>query len=179
MKYLSTFACCLLLAACQANLIKKAETFTPIQQASWLEINKRVTIPAGHTRAFFQGGNTIDINLLDLYQVNCELEVQQVAADEQTVEPGRFEITAISQQLSPIVKTTSYRVASAGMLASSTQTDTRRYWQFRLSSMHQPQVRSLICRGIQDTHEQAVLPTVEDISKALGAYMTIHLGLQD
>lgn len=167
-----------LTAGCKYPLIEEHGHYVEISPNSSLTINKEVIVYPGHARAYFQNGRLIEPSGLNYYQVNCELEVQQVKNVKQFIQPGHFDIIRVFQDESPIVLLEApLSVASLDMVFfdDDSPVDTKRFWKFALSSKTQPDVRALICRGAQDTPYLAKLPTLNEIKEALGAYIEIQI----
>ena len=188
MKFFITLFILLLLTACQSTLIKTNDSYFETASHSSIEITQSLDVSPNSARAFLQNGEVIPQVKLDLYNVNCEVEINTVSETRQTILPGKFNIHSISQDESPIVITPEMKkpvmVASLQYAwggDSDSPVDIKRYYQFRLSAQEpesmnsKVKVRSLICRGVQDEPYKAELPTLEEMQAAVGSYIIFNL----
>jgi len=166
----------LMLTACKAPLIQQKEhgKHFPIADHAWIEIQQKISVEPENARAYFQGGEWIKPSVLNLYQVNCEIEVRDVLETRQWIAPGKFKIIRTAQDQSPIVFMPGQTTILANFRDNS-PTDIKRFWKFTLESKQQPNVMHLICRGVQDTPYDAKLPTSEEMQAAVGVNMDLHL----
>jgi len=177
------------LSACQPALIRSDEAYISISNEATIEITQAIEVSPNSARAFLQEGEVIPYEQLNLYEVNCEIEVNTVSEDRQTIEAGVFNIISILQDESLIVDNENEKdelmVATLGFsreLAafgnSDSPVDIKRYYKFKLSPLTPKQagskteVRSVTCRGVQDTPFNAELPSFEEIRAASGKYVT-------
>lgn len=167
----------LLLAGCQQTLIKTDSGYQPGSSDSFIVLNQSVIIPPNSARAFFQGGELIPDARLNLYAVDCELQINKVMEVPQTVQPGKFSVIKIIQDQSPIVlsQPVMYAAMGIGWGYNSAPVDIKRFYTFRLESESQPLVRAVICRGAQDTPYMAELPSLEEMQTAVGEYLQFNL----
>ncbi len=179
MKSMFIILICLFLISCSGNFIRPQTNskFVEFKQRAWININNTLQVEAKHARVYLQNGKQINPSELDLYQTDCEIEVRKVLDFPQTVFPGRYEITAISIEVSPFVyleymESSSIQFAYIG---SRAPVDVKRFWRFSLRSKSYPEVMYMICRGVQDTPFDAQLPTVEEIRQAVGDNIEVYL----
>jgi len=169
----------LTLSACQAPLIKNEGRYIAAVPNASIEITQTLEVSPDSARVFFQNGNLISVAQLDLYEVNCEIEVNTISESRQLIEPGVFNVIAIAQEESPIVMTKPLMLASLSYAwTSDSPVDIKRYYYFRLSAQEvqsKSQVRALICRGVQAEPYKARLPTMEQMKQAAGQYIIFKL----
>lgn len=168
------------LSGCQsAVLIESEGRYVEVVAKPSIEITQAIEVAPDSARAFLQNGKVISMAQLNLYDINCEIEINTVSESSQTIEPGIFNILAIAQEESPIVMNKSVMVASLTYAwASDSPVDIKRYYHFSLSaqdSQSNSQVRALICRGAQDEPVNARLPTFEQMRLASGQYIIFNL----
>ena len=168
------------LSACQtAALIESEGRYVEIAATASIEITQSIEVAPNSARAFLQNGEVISITQLNLYDVNCEVEINTVSESRQLIEPGIFDVLAIGQEESPIVMSKPVMVASLTYAwGSDSPVDIKRYYHFRLSAQDpqsKSQVRALICRGVQDQPYKAMLPTFEEMMRASGQYIIFNL----
>ena len=176
MKFFIMLSVIFLLVACQSSLIESNNVYLKPSSHSTIEITQPLDVYPNFSRAFLQGGEVISLEELDLYRVNCEVEINTVFETQQIIAPGKFNITAISQEESPIVMLKTVMVASLNY--ASTPTDIKQFFRFHLSAQNpdsKSQVRALTCRGIQANHALAQLPTLEQMQAAAGTYIKFNL----
>ncbi len=165
------------LTGCQPTLIKSAGKYQPGSSDAYLVLTKSVVVPPNSARAFFQGGELIPDAQLNLYEVDCELQINTVLEKPQTVQPGTFRIIKIIQDQSPIVslQPVMYAALGFGWGYQSSPVDIKKFYTFRLEAESQPLLRAVICRGVQDTPFMAELPTLEEMQAAVGEYIQFNL----
>jgi len=166
----------MLLTACKVPVIKQQEhgQYYPIAQNAWIEIQQKARIEPDNARAYFQDGKWIHPSSLNLYEVNCELEVRDVVEKYQWINPGKFEIIRTQQDQSPIV----FGPGKSTTLAwnqDQAPSDIKRFWKFTLQSKQQANVMHFICRGVQDSPYNATLPTSTEMQTAVGQHIKLHL----
>lgn len=168
-----------LLQACTPMQIRNTQTGTwvPIQ-AGTLEVRRDITIPAGRTRAFFQGG--MQVSGINEFKPFCQLEVSTLLDKPQTVHPDSFTITRVGGKAEQVVEAAPVMLAALDGFFVQMGNDNgggpsriTQMLNFRLHSDHQPDVRRLSCGGAFDDPWDADAPTVQDIATALGDYATL------
>jgi len=171
------------LSACQSGImspmIETQGVFKNIISEPSLKITQRIEVSPNSARAFLQNGEPISMGQLNLYDINCEIEINTVSELRQIINPGTFDIRAIIIDESPIVLSQPIRLAALNYTwVDNSPVDIKRYYRFRLSAREQAsgsQVRSVTCRGVQDTPYEATLPTMEEMQKASGGYILFNL----
>ena len=173
-----------LLSACQSALIQTDGSYLEIPAQATIEITQPIDVAPNSARAFLQGGDVIPYARLDLYEVNCEIEINTVSENRQIIEAGVFDIISIAQEESPIVKRKGIKkqimIASLNYAwASDSPVDIKRYYHFKVSAQDSKRksevvVRAIICRGAQDTPFNAELPTFEQMRAASGQYIKFN-----
>ena len=168
------------LSGCQSTaLIESEGYYVEVAAKSSIEITRVIEVAPNSARAFLQNGKVISMAQLNLYDINCEIEINTVSESRQIIEPGIFNVLAMAQEESPIVMSKPIMVASLTYAwTSDSPVDIKRYYHFRLSaqdSQSNSQVRALICRGAQDEPYNARLPTFEEMRLASGQYIIFNL----
>ncbi|MCP3850746.1 MAG: hypothetical protein GY694_11000 [Gammaproteobacteria bacterium] len=176
-----------ILSGCQSALILSDDVYTSILNKGSIEITQPIDFLPNSARAFLQKGELITSGELNLYAVNCEVEINTVSEERQTIEAGIFYIVSISQDESPIVDRQREKseaiVASLelsrGLLAwdSDSPVDIKRFYKFKLLPQDvgsRNDVRSVVCRGAQDSPYNAELPSFEEIRAASGKYLIFN-----
>lgn len=179
MKIFLTISVLFFLSACQSTLIRSNDSYFESSQQATIEITQALEVPANSARVFLQNGAIIPVAKLDLYSVNCEVEINTVSEARQLIKAEKFNIIAIAQEESPIVMRKPVMVASlAYAWSSESPVDIKRFYRFRLSAQNpdsDSQVRALLCRGAQSEPYQAELPTLEQMRAASGTYIKFNL----
>ncbi len=175
------------LSACQPTLIQEKNSFIEISSQATIEIMQNIEVAPNSARAFLQNGELINQGQLNLYDINCEIEINTVSEMRQLIEAGLFNIISVKQDESPIVKNSfpdkQIKLASLNYAwTSDSPVDIKRYYHFRLSansdskkSNNETEVRAIICRGVQDTPYDAKLPSYEEMKAAGGRYLKFNL----
>jgi hypothetical protein len=167
----------LFITSCQSLLpTKQVNVLFNGQSISFIEITHTLRVFPGSARAFLQRGQQISISQLDLYDTNCEVEINTVLDEQyQEIKAEKFNIVSIAWDESPIVMLKPLVFASTTLAWSSdSPVDIKRYYYFKLTAQNPEslsQVRALICRGVQDTPYNAQLPTFEEIKNATGQFI--------
>ena len=94
----------LFLSACQSTLINENGRYVEVISQASIEITESIEVTPNSARAYFQNGELISPSQLNLYDINCEVEINTVSENRQIIEAGVFDIRSISQDQSPIVK---------------------------------------------------------------------------
>ena len=189
MKIISIVIAMILLTACQGQntLIKSDDSYFKVSPYASIEITQELSVPANSARAYFQNGELLSYTGINLYNISCEILINTVSESKQTIAPGVFNITSITQDESPIVMRKTLQVAALDFAyqqyarggGSGSPVDIHRYFRFNLSaqdpSKQITQVRSLTCRGVQDEPYKASLPTFNEMQAALGQYVKFDL----
>ncbi|MCW8928928.1 MAG: hypothetical protein OQL19_01670 [Gammaproteobacteria bacterium] len=175
--------CIAILSACQSTLIQSENNYFEISNQASIEITQVLEVAPNSARVFFQNGEVISHGQLNLYDINCEIEINTVSDSRQIIEPGVFDIISVAQNQSPIVKQELKKqqilVASLNYVwnSSNSPVDIKRYYHFKLSAQDprsNSEVRAMTCRGAQDTPFNAKLPTYEEMRKAGGQYIKLN-----
>jgi len=168
------------LSGCKTTLVQTDNAYIELSQKSSIEITQAIEVEPDSARAFFQNGELITVGQLNLYAVNCEIEINTVSEKRQTIEPGVFDIISISQGNSPLVNRQFKEVMVAALdyaWIAASPVDIKRFFHIKLSAQDtesQSQVRSVICRGAQDRPYEALLPTYEEMRTASGKYIIFN-----
>ncbi len=170
----------LLLISCTGMKIQPnaKSSFEKFSQTPWIEVKEALKVSPTNARAYLQNGKQISPSQLNLYQTNCEIEVNKVLDIEQIIYPGRYEITHISTREGPVVFLKHSKVQYA-MGGGRSSIDIKRTWRFKLQSQQYPNVLFMHCRGVQDNEFQAELPTIAEIRQAVGHIIDVHLTLNN
>ena len=179
MKFLMSMLLLLFLTACQSILIQSESQYLPVRSDATIEILKELEVFPDSARAFLQQGQPIHPNALNLYDVNCEVELNTVSENKQVIKPGRYHVISVQQEESPIVLFHPVQLAAQSLSwVDDAPVDVKRYYYFRLQSVKAEavtSVRAVICRGIQDAPYKAKWPTLEQMIQAGGQYLYFNL----
>lgn len=171
----------LYLHGCGPALIRDGATGAYAAASSGvLELHKDITIRAGRTRAYLQGGAIVAG--VNEFLPHCQFEINTLSGSPRTVHPDSFAITRIGTRTDQVVQATPLQLAALDGIAHRPFDhfdggEMRRMYVyiFRLHSDRQPDVRALICGGAFDSPGLAVFPTRWEIAQALGHYATLSL----
>lgn len=179
MKVLIIFFVLSLLTACKPTQIQSNSSYFSVDSSATIEIIETLTVSPNSARVFLQNGE-IRYGGINLYEVNCEVEINTVSESRQIIEPGVFRVIRISQEESPIVMAKPLMVASLNYAWSNSDSpvDIKLFYRFHLmaqDSSSKSDVRAVICRGEQSEPYQAELPTLEEMKQAAGKYLRFNL----
>ena len=180
MKKIILLSIVLLLTACQSTMFKKEGRYIEAKAKPFIEITQSLRVAPNSARAYLQQGEVISAGQLNLYDINCEIEINTVSEQPQVIAPGIYHILSINPDESPIVMFKPVMVASLTLArggGSGSPVDIKRFYRFKLSSQNpnsKTQVRSMLCRGAQDEPYAAILPTFEEMQQATGEYIKLN-----
>lgn len=155
-----------------------ASPYSRVTPGSVLINNRKIEIPPGSTRVFFQNGKISPA--FNHYAANCNIEVNTLDTAIQYVEPGAYRIIRVQRSMEEIVRSQSIKLAAFGpMLAGvggSGDGSAMIYLGYHLwLESDDPNVRRVSCRGaFADPHE-AYPPSIDEIRQSLGNIMTLQL----
>lgn len=170
-----------LVSACGPVTIKDTSTQSSIPIQGWmLELNQDLVIPSRRTRVFFQAGGLV-YGISEL-EPHCQLRVEDISDQPQTVHAGRFAIVKVYGTLDQIVSNEPVRVAAAGAAliagggGNGNGESRQMYLYFMELQAEKPTpVTYLVCGGALDDPAFAEYPTIQDIRAALGDHATLIL----
>jgi hypothetical protein len=158
--------------------------FMPLPGAK-ITVHKRLEVTPGETRVFFQYGKLIPKRSLFEYDVNCQLEIKKLADTVLYIEPGTYTITRTRRQEEFIVVDNvndkfPVRLASLGVQFSGLPDHDGSSMMFevirmRLQGEQHSNLRELACRGALAEPVNMKMPTLSEMRKALGDYVSIEV----
>lgn len=178
LKLAMTVLTVMLASACQQAPVRDEDSpRSRIGVGSTIVLNEALTVPAGHARVFLQNGKVREKVELDRYRPHCNFEVRAVSEGDLQIEPDRFVVTDLVEDEEEVVeKRGPVQYAGLGIGGGMDSiTLTSRYVQHRLSSERQPEVLWLTCHGGFDDPFDVEYPSISDIRKALGKWVTLEL----
>jgi hypothetical protein len=181
-KSLVAVAMLILLSACQQMPVKDEESpYSRIPTGSSITLERKLPVPAGHSRVFLQYGEVVAKVKLEKYQPHCNFEVRQVSTGESVIEPDSFSVTALIEDEEEVVQQQAPRqLASLYSDLSLGGGDMvpllSRFVRHTLHSTRQPDVMYLTCHGGFSEPWQVKTPGVSDIRQVLGDIATVKLG---
>lgn len=178
LKLAMTVLTVMLASACQQAPVRDEDSpRSRIGVGSTIVLNETLTIPTGHARVFLQNGKVKAKVRLDRYRPHCNFEVRTVSDGDVQIEPDRFVVTDRIEDEEEVVEKRG-PVKYAGLKIGGvmdTVTLTSRFVQHRLNSAAQPDVLWLTCHGGFDDPFDVDYPSISDIRKALGEWVTLEL----
>jgi len=180
MKLIYIIATLILITACQPTLIRSDNNYFAVNPNSTIEITQEIEVHPNSARAFLQYGEVQPNGKINLYEVNCEVQINTVSETRQIIQPDIFKVISIRQEESPIVMFKPVMVASlnlAGKDDSYSPVDIKRYYHFKLSPQEansSSQVRAIICRGAQAEPYRAELPSLKQMKQASGDFLQFN-----
>ncbi len=180
MKFIIVIFSLIILSACQSTQIRSEGRYIEADTGATIEILQPLTVHPNSARVFLQNGEPQPQGRLDLYEVSCEVEINTISEQPQTIAPGLFRIMSIVQDESPIVFLQPLKVAAIGVVwgNSDSPVDIKRFYRFKLQAVDKnskSQVRSITCRGAQSEPYNAELPSLEEMRQASGSYLRFNL----
>lgn len=145
----------LILNACMAVKSSDPDSeFFSIPEGSTLTLNKKLSIPQGHTHAVIQHGKETTDNKRQDYEVNCRLDVKKFGP--RTIEPETFRITRTED----------------GQNWISQPIILRHYTEIHLASDKNTDIIMMECQQYGDPVDYHF--TVKEIETTLGNYFTFN-----
>ena len=134
MKLITTFILFILLTACQPTLIYSDGNYIEADGQATIEILQPLMVHPESARAFLQYGELQPKGRLNLYEVNCEVEINTVSEQPQTIQPGVFRVISIIQDESPIVLLKAVKLAALNVSwgDDDSPVDIMRFYRFYL-----------------------------------------------
>jgi hypothetical protein len=153
-------------------------------------VHQRLEVPPGRTRVFFQHGKLIPQKSIYEYDINCELEISQLADTVRYIEPGTYTVTRTRRQDESVIQNeqrdnpvqlAALDTAAAGSVGfrASMDDSTGSSMQFeiirlRLQGEGNTLLRELACRGALADPADMQMPTIAEMRQALGLYVSIE-----
>ena len=98
-KYLCLSAL-LLLTACESNAVKDEQSvFYAVPVGSTLTLNQEVTISGDQVAIYVQDGEILRYREVDKYRPNCKFEIYTISEQSRNVQPDRFEIIKVVDEI--------------------------------------------------------------------------------
>jgi hypothetical protein len=100
MKTLILVVTALLLAGCQTtrDVGNENSPYYVVPTGSRLVVNRELTVPAEDVAVYLQGGQVLPQKQLNLYHPQCKLEMRRRLSTTQTIRPGEFFVTKVTQE---------------------------------------------------------------------------------
>ena len=163
--FISTF----IFTACTSNINSRSPNVDSMQ----LKINQPISVPAGSSFAYVKAiGDVVRRKEIGTYELYCKFLVPRSKQSGETViSPDTFEIHGIHRRLSSVMPSyfAGTQFAFNGHFKrngnSNTQTDLELF--FKISSVNQPQVKSLSCIRFSDPIFYN-MPTLGEVQELFG-----------
>jgi hypothetical protein len=169
----------LMISACSQQYISSSDpnyayNLPPV--GSTLVLKKPVTVAAGETRVFIQGGELMKRSEFDRYEANCDLELRKLQDRPREIEADSFIITKVQRLMEQVVRKSSPRsgFVKVGFDVGGKPMVVRGYHLW-LGSDRQPDVMRMTCRGAFDDINRADPPSLEEVRRALGGIADLSL----
>lgn len=151
--------------------------YYPPPVGSSVVLKRPLTVPAGETRIFLQGGEMMEKSRFDRYKPSCSFELRELAEAPRTIAPDSFIVTRVEHLTQEIVQRFGPR---RGLLRSGLDYDSSppfvvRGYHLWLGSERQLDVMRMTCRGAFADLPEAYPPSLGEVSRALGDYAELIL----
>lgn len=177
-----------LLAGCAPiGVVDVSSSHYRLPASTTVVVRQTITIPPGTAHVTLQDGRIITLDQLRRYEPFCEIEVNDVLESEQQVRPGRFPAVRIIRQqligkyqpvlLAANIATEAESAAGTRAMLLAALDDTFRLNEVRLQ-LHSPEqmnVRELRCAGGWAFTSNVAFPTLAEMNRALGAFVSIEI----
>ncbi|MDH3560512.1 MAG: hypothetical protein OEN52_06125 [Gammaproteobacteria bacterium] len=168
----------LVLTACQAGLMARpgGSLFRELAGAEFI-LHRDITITPGRVRVIFQEG--VLAHAASEYQPHCELEVQHIMEEPQTVPSGRYRIGKVRGVTHYVMRPDDkLMLAALGDLTLASDSSSEWYmyaYHMTLDSDLTQNALTLICGGAYNYPFNADYPGMQAMQDALGDYATLKL----
>jgi hypothetical protein len=168
----------LLLGGCAG--LESADPASPYYAYStgWtVQLNRPLTIPADAATVRLQYGHIVPRNGVQEHDPFCVVELDTVAAEPQTLQPGRFEVWRVTRSINPITVAVKSPLIKARFVDNESEPSFLYFiTEFRLRDPDQPNLRGMRCAWNQVAPGNRPLMrhlTLDEIRGAAGDWMTL------
>lgn len=170
-------ALALLLGGCTGLESKDPASPYYAYSSGWtVQLNRALQIPAGAATVRLQYGRIVPRNGVQEYDPFCVVELNTVRGEEQTLQPGLFEVWRVTRSVSTIAAAASPFI-KVGLAVDNSEPSFLYYkTEFRLRDPTQPELRGMTCLWDQMAPGNRPLMrhlALDEIRSALGGWMTM------
>ena len=103
-KRLMAFSLLLLTTACQQTQVRdEMSPYSRIPVGGSITVERKLVVPAGHSRVFIQHGKVVAKTKMDQYRPHCNFEIRRVSSGSDFIAPDTFMVTSIRADEESIV----------------------------------------------------------------------------
>jgi len=172
--YSCSFICSLLLiTSCSTPVVKDPDSYLySVPVGSILTLNKPITIPANLARLYFQNGNAIAEENLNIYYPHCSLVMNSIVETNRIIQPTTFEIYKVQDDEEFALR---YILYASNIISQNDGPTIIGYASYYyLHSSDTPDIRSLECIQWNDPVDVEFV-TINEVRKSIGDYFTLEL----
>ena len=164
--------CVWLLAGCAAGPFDEQSRFSSVPVGSELVLNQAIAIAPDRVAVYMQDGRLMAYSALNHYQPHCKFEIYTMAETTRQLQPDRFEITRVVDNM----EMTSLRPsAMAGLVTALDGPDIVTYATYiYLSSEQQPDVFRMSCMHWEDLSVRRYL-SISEMRRAMGTLFSLQI----
>ena len=178
-KYYLAVSVVSVLAGCTVNDIKDEDsTFYAVPGGSALVLNQQVDIRGDQVAVYVQNGELMQYSEVNFYLPNCKFEIYTMSEQQRTVNPDRFEIVKVVDDIesSALQKTTTLAALDDAMTLS--WLDKSYVFNYAtlmyLNSEEQQDVYRMTCQHWEDMMDDRHL-SVMQMRQAMGDVFTLEI----
>lgn len=176
----------LLSTGCQKNMVvDEASPYSSVPTGSTLILNKPITIQPEQVAVFVQHGNIVQAGRFDIYRPNCKFELFKISEQSRTVQPSKFRITKIVDEMETVQRSESVFLAmnnsrpsehlSWGMMLGASDNEMYNYATVMyLSSDTQKDVYRMTCKHWESIIDDNYL-SIKQMREAMGEWFTLEV----
>lgn len=142
-----------------------------------MQLNRALTIPADAATVRLQYGRIVPRNSVQEYDPFCVVELDNVAAAPQTLQPGRFEVWRVTRSIDPVSAAAPRPLLQVRYVFDDGEPTFLYYaTTFHLRDPARPDLRSMRCAWNQMAPGNRALMrhlTLAEIRSALGDWITL------
>jgi len=176
----------LLSTGCQKNMVvDETSPYSSVPTGSTLILNKPINIQPEQVAAFVQHGDIVQAGRFDIYRPNCKFELFKISTQSRTVQPGKFAITQVVDEMETVQRSKPVFLAmnshsqsepvSWGMMLGASENEMYNYaTAMYLSSETQPDVYRMTCKHWESIIDDNYL-SIKQMREAMGEWFTLRI----
>ena len=178
-KYYLAVSVVLVLAGCAANDVKDEDsTFYSVPVGSTLVLNQQVDIRGDQVAVYVQNGELMQYGEVNFYLPNCKFEIYTMSEQQRTVNPDRFEIVKVVDDIESSALQKSTQLAASGGAMTLGWLDKSYVFNYAtlmyLNSEEQKDVYRMTCQHWEDMMDDKYL-SVTQMRQAMGDVFTLEI----
>ncbi|MBE9559842.1 MAG: hypothetical protein IMF15_03590 [Proteobacteria bacterium] len=178
-KYYLAVSVVSVLAGCAVNDVKDEDSaFYSVPVGSTLVLNQQVDIRGDQVAVYVQNGELMQYGEVNFYLPNCKFEIYTMSEQQRTVNPDRFEIVKVVDDIESSALQKSTQLAASGGAMTLGWLDKSYVFNYAtlmyLHSEEQKDVYRMTCQHWEDVMDDKYL-SVTQMRQAMGEVFTLEI----